>query len=202
MTRPVYAGASPQVCASGGSLSAPHTWDAAPKAAHPHLKSRGWTEAWQKAGLSGSGARGSLHPAQAQVHPDGQGPPVHTPHSLGSWGPGLKVRGCQCQLHQRNTFAETPGDPHCTRHLGPAARALPGTSTGQTSFPFQLSASWANAVPNRTDMHAARRRNLLRCASTSSRGIRTTGGSGEGGLSWGDTVPTQKWPGPQAGNMA
>lgn len=36
-----------------GSLSAPHTWDAAPKAAHPHPKSRGQSEAWRKAGLSG-----------------------------------------------------------------------------------------------------------------------------------------------------
>lgn len=174
----VCKGRSSRLC-RWGSLSAPHTWDAAPKAAHTHPKSRGQKEAWRKVGLGSSGPRGSLHPARPQVHPEGQGSNSHTPRSLGSWGPGLKVSGCRCQLHQRNTFAETPGDPRWARPLGPAAWVLPGTSTGQTSFPVWLSALWANAALNRINKQTACIRNLLRRSSTSSRGIRAPGGSGQ-----------------------
>ena len=108
-----------------GSLSAPHTWDAAPKAAHTHPKSRGQKKAWRKAGLSSSGARGSLHPARPQVHPEGQGPT--SPHSLvlgelGAWPQGqrMSVSTASEEHFCRNTWRRTLDQAPGSGSLGPS----------------------------------------------------------------------------------
>ena len=108
-----------------GSLSAPHTGDTAPRAACTHLKSRGQTEAWRKAGVSSSSARAARTRHGLRSTPRGQGPA--SPHSpllaeLGARPPGRRMSvSTASEKHLcRNTWRPTLDQAPGSSSLGPS----------------------------------------------------------------------------------